>query len=68
MEVGLPASFAATLAHRSATIPAKEERQDDGGQQAATEAGVAVRPACSGEDDARARACGRVWRGAAQPG
>src|SRR5437870_11875117 len=31
-----------------------EGRQDDGGQQAATEAGVAVRLACIGQDDARA--------------
>src|SRR5439155_8637885 len=53
---------------RPATMAANEERRDDGGQHAATEAGVAVRPACIGQDDARARACGRLWRGAAQPG
>src|SRR3989442_15184856 len=50
------------------TIAANEERQDDGGQQAATEAGVAVRLASIGQDDAGARACRRLWRGAAQSG
>src|SRR5207237_7249813 len=51
---------------RPATMAANEERQD-GGQQAATEAGIAVRLACIGQDDARARTCRRLWRGAPQP-